>query len=191
LARRIRPLLPETEPVPFDDIEALERKLATRRFGAFVIEPIQGEAGVRLPGGGYLKAAQDLCRRHGTLLVLDEVQTGLYRTGQFLAGQHFDVEPDMVVLAKALSGGLIPCGALLMSDKVYEPVYGSLQRSIIHTSTFSENALAMRAGLATIEVLERERLGERAVAAGAYLRDRLRQTLGNYEMVREIRAWAC
>ncbi|HLN04193.1 MAG TPA: aspartate aminotransferase family protein [Bryobacteraceae bacterium] len=181
------PLLPETESVPFGDIQALERKLATRRFGAFVIEPIQGEAGVRVPGAGYLRAAQDLCRRHGTLLVLDEVQTGLYRTGPFLAGQHFDVEPDMVVLAKALSGGLIPCGALLMSDAVYEPVYGSLERSIIHTSTFSENGLAMRAGLATIEVLERERLGERAMAAGAYLRERLRQALENYEMVKEIR----
>jgi len=181
------PLLPETESVPFGDIEALERKLANRRFAAFVIEPIQGEAGVRLPGAGYLRAAQDLCRRHGTLLVLDEVQTGLYRTGPFLAGQHFDIAPDMVVLAKALSGGLIPCGALLMSDAIYEPVFGSLERSIIHTSTFSENGLAMRAGLATIEVLERERLGERAAAAGAYLRERLRHALAGYEMVREIR----
>ena len=181
------PLLPETESVPFGDIEAVERKLATRRFGAFVIEPIQGEAGVRLPGSGYLRAVQDLCRRYGALLVLDEVQTGLYRTGPFLAGQHFDTEPDMVVLAKALSGGLIPSGALLMSDAVYEPVYGSLERSIIHTSTFSENGLAMRAGLATIEVLEREGLGERAAAAGAYLRERLRQALAGYEMVAEIR----
>jgi len=180
-------LLPDTESVPFGEIEPLERRLATRRFGAFVIEPIQGEGGVRLPDPAYLRSAQDLCRRYGTLLVLDEVQTGLYRTGPFLAGQHFGVEPDMVVLAKALSGGLIPCGALLMSDAVYEPVYGSLQRSIIHTSTFSENALAMRAGLATMEVLERERLGERAVAAGAYLRERLRHALAGYEMVKEIR----
>ena len=180
-------LLPHTESVPFGDIEALERRLTTRRFGALVIEPIQGEGGVRIPDPGYLRAAQDLCRRHGTLLVLDEVQTGLYRTGPFLAGHHFDITPDMVVLAKALSGGLIPCGALLMSDAVYEPVYGSLQRSIIHTSTFSENALAMRAGLAAIEVLEREKLGERAMAAGAYLRERLRHALAGYEMVKEIR----
>ena len=180
-------LLQDTEAVPFGEIEPLERWLATRRFGAFVIEPIQGEGGVRLPDPGYLRSAQDLCRRHGTLLVLDGVQTGLYRTGPFLAGQQFGVEPDMVVLAKALSGGLIPCGALLMSDAVYEPVYGSLQRSIIHTSTFGENALAMRAGLATMEVLERERLGEKAVAAGAYLRERLQHALAGYEMVKEIR----
>jgi len=181
------PLLSEAESVPFGDIEALERKVATRRFGALVIEPIQGEGGVRVPDAGYLRSAQDLCRRHGTLLVLDEVQTGMYRTGSFLAAAHFSVEPDMIVLAKALSGGLIPSGALLMSDAVYESVYGSLQRSIVHTSTFSENGLAMRAGLATVEVLEREKLGERAEAAGAYLRERLREKLRNYEMVREIR----
>jgi ornithine--oxo-acid transaminase len=111
----------------------------------------------------------------------------MYRTGPFLAAHHFDVEPDMVALAKALSGGLIPSGALLMSDAVYESVYGSLQRAIVHTSTFSENSLAMRAGLATLKVLERERLGERAAAAGNYLRGRLREALGNYEMVKEIR----
>jgi ornithine--oxo-acid transaminase len=93
----------------------------------------------------------------------------------------------MVVLAKALSGGLIPIGALLMSDAVYRSVYGSLERAIIHTSTFSENGLAMRAGLATMEVLERERLGERAEAAGDYLRARLREALANYEMVQEVR----
>ena len=95
------PLLSEAESVPFGDIEALERKVATRRFGALVIEPIQGEGGVRVPDAGYLRSAQDLCRRHGTLLVLDEVQTGMYRTGSFLAAAHFSVEPDMIVLAKA------------------------------------------------------------------------------------------
>jgi len=111
---------------------------------------------------GYRGSAQELCRRSGTLLVLDEVQTGLYRTGRFLAAQHWGIEPDMVVLAKALSGGLVPSAVLLMSDAVYERVYGSLGRSIVHTSTFSENSLAMRAGLATIEVLEREGLAARA-----------------------------
>ncbi len=118
---------------------------------------------------------------------MDEVQTGMYRTGPFLAGSDFGVDPDLVVLAKALSGGLIPNGALLMSDAVYDSVYPSLRRAIIHTSTFSENSLAMRAGLATLEVLEREGLGERAVAAGEYLRLRLREALSNYEMVKEIR----
>jgi len=181
------PLLPEAEAVPFGDLQALEQKLASGRFAALILEPIQGEGGVRVPQPEYLRSAQTLCRRFGTLFVLDEVQTGMYRTGRFLAAHHFDVEPDMVALAKALSGGLIPSGALLMSDAVYDSVYSSLDRAIVHTSTYSENSLAMRAGLAALDVLERERLGERALAAGEYLRQRLRAVLSPYEMVKEVR----
>jgi ornithine--oxo-acid transaminase len=107
--------------------------------------------------------------------------------GRFLAAQHYDVEPDMVVLAKALSGGLVPCGAVLMTDRIYDSVYSSLKRAIVRTSTFSENNLAMRAGLATLDVLHRKHLGERAVALGNYLRQRLREALSGYEMVEEIR----
>jgi ornithine--oxo-acid transaminase len=180
-------LLPGAEAIPFDDPEALEQKLASNRFAAFFVEPIQGEGGIRIPEPSYLKTAQTLCRRHGTLFVLDEVQTGMYRTGRFLAAHHFDLDPDMVVLAKALSGGLVPSGALLMSDAIYESVFSSLKRAIIHASTYSENTLAMRAGLATLEVLERGRLGERAAAAGDYLRRRLRDVLAPYEMVRDVR----
>ena len=133
-----------------------------------------------MPDAKYLRAAQTICRRYGTLFVLDEVQTGMFRTGRFLAAHHFDVEPDMIALAKALSGGLIPSGALLMSDAVYDSVYNSLQRAIVHTSTYSENSLAMRAGLATLDVLEHERLGERALAAGDYLRAAL--TRGSFSL---------
>ena len=181
------PMLSETEEVPFGDIDALEKKLDTRRFAAFIVEPVQAEAGIRLPAAGYLESAQNLCRRYGSLFVVDEVQTGMYRTGPFLASQHFHTDPDMVVLAKALSGGLIPSGAVLMSDEVYDSVYGSLKRAIVHTSTFSENSLAMRAGLATLQVLEQERLGERATELGEYLRNRLREALSGYEMVKEVR----
>jgi ornithine--oxo-acid transaminase len=181
------PMLAETEEVPFGALDALEKKLATRRFAAFIVEPVQAEAGIRVPPSGYLEAAQALCRRYGSLFVLDEVQTGMYRTGPFLASRHFHTDPDMVVLAKALSGGLIPSGAVLMSDDVYDSVYGSLKRAIVHTSTFSENALAMRAGLATLQVLEEERLGERATAMGEYLRNGLREALSGYEMVKEVR----
>jgi ornithine--oxo-acid transaminase len=181
------PLLPEVEAVPFGDLQALEQKLGSRRFAALILEPIQGEGGVRVPQPEYLPSAQALCRRFGTLFVLDEVQTGMYRTGRFLAAHHFDVEPDMVALAKALSGGLIPSGVLLMSDAVYGSVYNSLDRAIVHTSTYSENSLAMRAGLAALDVLDRERLGERALAAGEYLRQRLRDVLSPYEMVKEVR----
>jgi ornithine--oxo-acid transaminase len=181
------PLLPGAQFVPFGDLEALERQLAARRFAAFIVEPIQAEGGIRVPHPGYLAGAQALCRRYGTLLVLDEVQTGLYRTGEFLAAQLFGVEPDMVVLAKALSGGLVPVGALLMRETVSDSMYSSLGRAIVHASTFGENALAMRAGLATLDVLEHERLGERAARLGAELRRRLSDALAPYEMVKEVR----
>ena len=181
------PMLPETEAVPFGDLEALERKLASKRFAAFIVEPLQGEGGVRVPPAGYLESVQALCRRYGTLLVADEVQTGMYRTGRFLASHHFNIEPDMVILAKALSGGLVPSAALLMSNQVYDSVYGSLARAIVHTSTYSENSLAMRAGLAALEALESEHLGDRALAAGEFLRTQLTEALSGYEMVQDIR----
>jgi len=181
------PLLPGTESVPFGDSIALEEKLRTREIAAFIVEPVQSEAGVRLPPRGYLQGAQAACRKYGTLFVLDEVQTGLHRTGGFLAAHDYGLDPDMVVLAKALSGGLIPAAAVLLSDAIYDSVYGSLERAIVHTSTFSENGLAMRAGLATLDVLEHEHLGERANSMGVYLRERLREALSGYEMVKEIR----
>ena len=180
-------LLPVCDEIPFDDLAALEQKLATKRYAAYFVEPVQAEAGIRIPEPGYLKAAKALCQSYGSLLVLDEVQTGMYRTGTFLAARHFEVDADIVVMAKALSGGLIPSGAVLMTDGIYDSVYGSLKRSIIHTSTFSENALAMRVGLATIRVLEEGRLGERAIEKGEELRARLREALKSYEMVKDVR----
>ncbi len=181
------PMLPGTESVPFGDLAQLAERLRTKKYAAFVVEPVQAETGVIVPDEGYLRAAQDLCRRSGALFVLDEVQTGLARTGRFLAAHHFGVEPDMVVLAKALSGGLVPIGAVLMSAEISDSVYSSLQRAIIHTSTYSENGLAMRAGLATLDVLEDEKLAARAATLGAELRARLREELAAYEMVGEIR----
>ena len=181
------PMLPGTQSVPFGDIAALESQLATRQFAALFVEPIQSEGGVRVPTRHYMQAAQMLCQKYGTLFVLDEVQTGMYRTGPFLAMHHFDVNPDIVVLAKALSGGLIPLGAVLMSQPVYESVFDSLRNAIIHASTFSENSISMRAGLATLEVLERYRLGQRAANAGEDLRQRLPSALSGYDMVKEVR----
>lgn len=181
------PLLPGCEEVPFGDIEALAAKLKTRKFAAVILEPIQAEAGICVPSPSYLKEVETLCRKYGSLFVLDEVQTGMYRTGPFLAAHHYGVTPDLLVLAKALSGGLVPVGAVLMSDDVYDSVYSSLKRAIVHTSTYSENALAMRAGLATLDVLERENLGYRAAELGQELRDRLREALANCEMVKEVR----
>jgi len=181
------PMLPGAAAVPFGDLAALERQLATRRFAGFFVEPVQSEGGIRVPDPQYLQAAQELCRRYGTLLVLDEVQTGMYRTGEFLAAHHFGVEPDMVVLAKALSGGLVPVGAVLMSRAVSDSVFNSLKRALVHASTFGENGLAMRAGLATLDVLEHEALGSRAARLGAELRSRLSTALAPYDMVKEVR----
>ncbi len=180
------PMLAEVETVPFGDIAALEARLATRRFAAFVVEPIQAEAGIRIPPADYLRRAHELARKSGTIFVLDEVQTGMYRTGPFLAAHHFEASADIVVLAKALSGGLVPVSATLMRDDIYDAVFGSLKRSMIHASTFSENSLSMRAGLASLETLESERLGERAAAMGELLRTRLRQSLSGYEMVKDV-----
>jgi ornithine--oxo-acid transaminase len=156
------PLLPDTAMVPFGDLKALEMELASRRHAAFFVEPIQAEGGIQLPGENYLGEAQELCRRYGTLMVADEVQTGMFRTGPFLCSHHFGIQPDIVVLAKALSGGLVPVSAVLMRDDVHKSVFSSFKRSIVHASTFSENSLSMRAGLATLDVLQSEQLGDRA-----------------------------
>jgi len=181
------PLLADTTGVPYADTGALEKVLATRRQAAFIVEPVQAEAGIRVPSQAYLQEAQELCHRYGSLFVLDEVQTGMYRTGTFLAAHQFEVQPDIVILAKALSGGLMPVSAVLMTDKVYQSVYSSLRRAIVHTSTFSENSLSMRAGLATLDVLEREKLGPRALHLGEKFRAKLRAALAPYEMVKEVR----
>ncbi len=181
------PMLADTHEVPFGDLKAMEKLLAAKKVAAVILEPIQAEAGIVLPPEGYLAEVQRLCRKHGALFVLDEVQTGMGRTGRFLAGQRYGVEPDMIVMAKALSGGLVPCAAVLMTDAVYRSVFHSLRRAFIHTSTFSENALAMRAGLATIEVLDREGLTERGERLGRSFRERLREALAPFEMVREVR----
>jgi ornithine--oxo-acid transaminase len=181
------PMLGGTHEVPFADLPAIEKLLVTKKIAAVILEPIQAEAGIVLPPASYLAGVQTLCHKHGALFVLDEVQTGMGRTGTFLAGQRYGVDPDMIVMAKALSGGLVPCAAVLMSDAISKSVFHSLRRAFIHTSTFSENSLAMRAGIATIEVIKRERLSERADSLGAEFRERLREVLKPYEMVKYVR----
>jgi ornithine--oxo-acid transaminase len=181
------PLLQHTVGVPFGDLAALEKALVDEKCAAFIVEPVQAEAGIRVPSKAYLQAAQELCRTRGTLFVLDEVQTGMYRTGTFLAAHQFELQADMVVLAKALSGGIVPVCAVLMTDEVYRSVYPSLKRAIVHTSTFSENSLSMRAGLATLDVLLREQLGLRALILGHRFRSKLKEALAPFEIVKEVR----
>jgi ornithine--oxo-acid transaminase len=181
------PMLSDSEEIPFGDASALAEKLRTKKFAACFVEPMQGEGGIRVPSKSYLESARELCSRYGTLLVFDEVQTGFYRTGKFLACHHYGVDADMVVLAKALSGGLIPSGAVLMTDPINSAVYGSLKKSLIHTSTYSENGLAMRVGLAVLDTLEKENAASRAEEMGDYLRAQLRLQLSDFEIVDEIR----
>ncbi|MEU4209577.1 aspartate aminotransferase family protein [Streptomyces sp. NPDC026206] len=180
------PLLPDTE-VPMGDLEALERELGRGDVAALVIEPVQGK-GVQMPPPGYLLAAQELLHRHRALLIADEVQTGIGRTGEFFAYQHErGVEPDLVCVAKALSGGYVPVGATLGKDWIFKKIYSSMDRVLVHSASFGSNAQAMAAGLAVLAVMEDERIVANARDTGELLRSRLAALVGTYELLHEVR----
>src|ERR1700686_4851311 len=180
------PLLPGCTPIPFNDLAALEQALSSRGGAPFVVEPIGGK-GVNMPTVEFLPGAAALCRRYGTLLVADEIQTGMGRTGRFLAVEHWNVEPDMVLLAKALSGGHVPVGALLTRKSVFDKIFNQKDRAVVHGSTFAKNDLAMASGIATLEVLESEKLIEAAAKRGAELRLPLRGVGSGLELIEEVR----
>ena len=180
------PLLPDCVSVPFNDLAALEQALSSRNVAAFIVEPIQGK-GVNLPSDGYLKSAAELCRKHGTLFVADEIQTGLGRTGRFLAIEHWGVEPDMVLLAKGLSGGQIPIGAVLTRKSIFEKIFNRMDRAVVHGSTFSKNDLAMVAGIATLDVIESERLVQEAAQKGERIMKALAAMIPRYELLHNVR----
>jgi ornithine--oxo-acid transaminase len=180
------PFLPGCDAVGFGDEATLEQQLAAGDVAAFVVEPIQGK-GVNLPPDGYLQAAQRLCRDAGTLFVCDEVQTGLGRTGRFLALEHWDLEPDMICLSKALSGGLVPIGAVLVSRAAFDSVFDGMERAVRHGSTFGGNDLAAAAALATLRILDGEQLVARAARSGELLLELTRPLAERFETVREVR----
>jgi ornithine--oxo-acid transaminase len=180
------PLLADAVRVPWSDLAALEEALCGNDVAAFFVEPIQGK-GVNLPAPGYLREAARLCKKHGALFVADEVQTGLGRTGKFLAIEHDEVEPDLVLLAKALSGGFMPIGAVIGKKRVFDRTFDRMDRAVVHGSTFGKNNLAMAAGLATLSVLEDEALIENAAVRGASLQRRLGALVGKYELLKEVR----
>lgn len=180
------PLLPGCDPVPFGDPDALERELARGDVAALILEPVQGK-GVNLPPPDYLQRAQALCREAETLFVCDEVQTGLGRTGRFLALEHWGLEPDMVCLAKALSGGLVPIGAVLVSRRAFDTVFDGMERAVRHGSTFGGNDLAAAAALATLRVLDDEQLVKRSERMGALLLELTRPLVDRYEVVSDVR----
>jgi putrescine aminotransferase len=173
--------------VPFGDVLKLEEKLRTRDVAAFIVEPIQGEAGVVVPPDGYLKAARELCTRYGALLILDEIQTGFGRTGYMFACEHDGVVPDIMCVAKSLSGGLIPIGAGITTEEIWDKAYGGLDRALLHTSTFGGNAWACAAGIASLQVIIEEDLPAEAAKNGAYMLDELRKLQKKNTMIREVR----
>ena len=184
-SERFGPLLPGFSRVPFDDLGALEAALRDQDVAVFIVEPVQGH-GPYFPSDGYLQGAQELCRRFGTLFCVDEVQTGFGRTGKLFALEHWGLEPDLITVAKSLSGGYVPVGALLMSDLVYSRVFDSLPNAVSHGSTFAPNDLAMAAGLATLRELDEQGLVERSARLGEWLLERTRP-LEERSVVREVR----
>jgi ornithine--oxo-acid transaminase len=185
-SERFGPLLPGFSRVPFNDLDALEAELRSEDVALFLVEPVQGK-GVNIAADGYLQGAQELCRRYGTLFCLDEVQTGLGRTGKLFALEHWGLEPDIMTVSKALSGGYIPVGALLMSAGVYDRVFDSLEHAVSHGSTFAPNDLGMAAGLATLYELDEQGLVENSARMGDLLLQRTRELQERYDVIRDVR----
>src|SRR4051795_12001299 len=180
------PLLPGCTAIAYNDLAALERALSSRQVAAFIVEPVQGK-GVNLPTDEFLPGAATLCRKYGALLIADEIQTGIGRTGRFLAVEHWNVEPDMVLLAKALSGGHVPVGALLTRKSIFDKIFNQMERAVVHGSTFAKNDLAMAAGIATLDVIKHEKLVEQAAKRGAELRLALTRLVPGYELMKQVR----
>lgn len=185
--RPFEPLIPECELVPFGDVEALSQALRKLRPAALVIEPLQAEGGVVVPKKGYLAEAAELCQRHGALFILDEVQTGIGRTGTMFMYQQENVMPDVLVLAKALGGGLAATGVALTRRDLYQRAYGAMDRFDLHGSTMAGNALACAAALETLRIVEDERLCENATVQGEALLSALRERISGHPLVREVR----
>lgn len=181
------PLLPRCEELPFGDLAALRARLARGDVAAFIMEPIQGEGGVIVPPAGYLAGVRALCDEYRCLWILDEIQTGLGRTGRLFACQHEEVAPDILVLAKSLSGGLVPIGATLSKAEVWQRAYGSIDTFALHTSTFGGGNFAAAAALAALDVIEGERLADNAARVGEHLKTGLEEIARRHSFIREVR----
>lgn len=184
---RFGELLPGTRKIPFNDLAALEEALAAKQAAAFIVEPVQGKT-CEVLHDGFLPEARRLCDKAGTLLIIDEVQSGLGRTGKWFAYQHSpDFEPDMICVSKALSGGFVPVGALVTRPMIMDAVFNSMERCVVHSNTFGQNDLAMASGLATLHVMEEEKLVEHAAAMGEYAIRRLREVSAGCPFVSDVR----
>jgi ornithine--oxo-acid transaminase len=159
------PFMPGFDLVPYNDLPALEKALQNPEVAAFMVEPIQGEAGVVVPDEGYLTAVRELCTKYNVLFIADEIQTGLARTGKMLACDHEGVRPDILILGKALSGGVLPVSAVLADDYIMNNIHPGE-----HGSTYGGNPLACKVAMAALQVLEDEKLADRAEEMGSLLR---------------------
>jgi ornithine--oxo-acid transaminase len=180
------PFLPGCEPVPFGDVDAVARELERGDVAAVLLEPVQGK-GVHIAPEGYLQDVQRLCRDAGTLFVCDEVQTGIGRTGRFLALEYWDLQPDLICVAKALSGGFVPIGGVLVSRAAFDRVFDGMERAVRHGSTFGTNDLAAAAALATLRVIERDGVVEHVARMGELLLELTRSLMDRHEIVRDVR----
>jgi ornithine--oxo-acid transaminase len=183
--RGFAPLLPDTA-IPLGDLDALAAELRQGDVAALIIEPVQGH-GVLMPPDGFLTAAAALLHEHGALLICDEVQSGFGRTGKFFAYQHEQVVPDIVTVAKALSGGFVPVGATLTKGWIFEKVYSSMDRVLVHSTTFKGGVLAMTAGLASLAVLDDEGLVDNAARTGEALKTSLAHMMSRYDVLADVR----
>ena len=176
------PYLPGIELIPFNNIPALEKALQDPNVCAFLVEPIQGEAGVMVPDEGYLKKAYELCKSKNVLFIADEVQTGLCRTGKLLASDHENVRPDVLILGKALSGGVMPISAVLADDEIMLTIKPGQ-----HGSTFGGNPLAAKVAIASLQVLKDEKLADNAEKMGKYFRQEIQKIVHELEIVTLVR----
>ncbi|MDZ4787566.1 MAG: aspartate aminotransferase family protein [Blastochloris sp.] len=180
------PFLNDVQFVKHNDINDLEAKLKTGTIGTFIIELVQGK-GVKIVSDAYILQARELCRKYKTLFISDEVQTGMGRTGKLFAYQHWDLDPDIITIAKALSGGYVPAAGFVTRRDIYQKVYSRLDRCVAHSTTFGRNNLAMACGLATIDIIEEEKLAENAALRGAQLLERLQELQKRHDMIKEVR----
>lgn len=180
--RGFGPFMPGFEIVEYDNIEALERALANPNVCGLWIEPIQGEAGVYVPAEGYLKSAEQLCRKHNVLLMMDEIQTGIARTGKMLASDHENVRPDILILGKALSGGVLPVSVVLADDDIMLVIQPGE-----HGSTFGGNPLAAAVCVAALEVVKDEKLADNAARLGVVFRIRMNNLIKKSRLIAQVR----
>lgn len=179
-------MLPGIGNVPHYDIDALEAELKKGDVAGFIFEPVQGK-GVNYPDDDYFQKAQELCRKYGTLFIADEVQTGLGRTGKWFGFQHWNLDPDIVTVAKALSGGYVPTAAFITTREIHQSSFSTLDRCVVHSTTFGRNNLAMVCGLATISVLENENMVENCAKMGALMLEKLNALKEKHSYIKEVR----